>query len=360
MIERVDELAALAGGEPGPRRQAAVWDLMEIFALTDDRAILKAAERALATHSPQDLSAARMIRFNRHEEAAARANARSLTAEEALAKAKAKTILWADGPAPDRRVERILKKMAAEIQKPGDVFEVVNVMLENGYGAQLPGILFEAAKEWSVARRALARLCDHLDPEVAAAAMQYEERYASEIMLTEEGVTLLALAAEHPGVIPLLVKAFLKKPHLRGRLGTVLSFVVKDHPEVLDRLLPALRGDDDDLAREVCGIAHSATSATGGRAEELFNALLDLLPRLVVWTEEVEFALISLEQGPTGADLVAVVVARIRARPSWDDSYAMYNLLDYMAREHLGGPAARALEALQKDPDPEVRKNVSR
>jgi hypothetical protein len=55
------------------------------------------------------------------------------------------------------------------------------------------------------------------------------------------------------------------------------------------------------------------------------------------------------------AALVSLAVARIRQRPAWEESFALYELLETIACEQADDPASPALLAMMADADPEIR-----
>ena len=183
----------------------------------------------------------------------------------------------------------------------------------------------------------------------------------AETMLTEEGIELVALAVEHPGIIPDLIDAFMKRRRLRRRLGLILHFVAQKRPEVIDQVISHLFGDDRNVIGEVISVV-SDVKVEGTRARNLARALMTLYShpgRGQMRGNVPDDQLVALARGPGGNEVVGLVVTRLRAEPAWDVSRHLYLLLQEMADNTLdnspAGPARATLLDLMADADRRVR-----
>jgi HEAT repeat protein len=343
--------AADALGRLGAGAKAADFPLLIRYAETDDPAERDAVARALSQIDPESLRLARCARTLEQDRKSARAWAQTVGASQAVAKAR--EMLWAwDGDTRAFEREGPVREAAALLVEnpPG----LLSAFLDRSIGKMPPGalaaVLYLAGQEQSNALRALEALRGHPDVEVAAAAGSMCRRIEAEGALTDEGRQLVALAVEHPTVIPELIDGLVNRPRLRRRLKLVLQFVVSERPEATDQLVPLLRSGDVEVVQLVADAVYGA-EVDGPRARAMAEALLDLYDRPdrnQLKGGLPEWPLVALEQGPGGREVVEAVLGRVRAAPAWAVSYLLYHLLADMAHEAPAGPGREALLRLME------------
>jgi HEAT repeat protein len=337
--------AAEALGRLGPEAAAALRHLLDRYARTDDPAECRAVALAMCKIDPGSLSAAMYFRTGRQGWESAMAWARTLGESQALASARG--ILWAwDDGIPEREPPEPARELAALlVENPGGLQEFMELQPGNMTPDNLAYVLYLAGRKEEKARRVLHDLQRHPDAEVAAAAGRMYRRLEAELMLPDEGDQLVALAVEHPTVIPELIDACVNRPRLCRRLGLVLQFVVRERPEVADQLMPLLRSGDAEVVQQAAEVLGCARG-DGPRARAVAEALLDLYDRPDRHQLEGDMPqgpLVALEQAPGGREVVEAVLGRVRAAPAWTASFLLYDLLAEMAREAPAGPGREAL-----------------
>jgi HEAT repeat protein len=339
--------AAQALGRLGREAAAALRPLLDRYAETEDHAEREAVALAISQINPGALPGAMLVRTVQQDRKSARAWARALGESQALARAR--DVLWAmDDGAPELEpLEPFRELVALLVEDPGLLPEFMERHAASMPPGDLAEVLYLAGQKLSKAHKVLEALQHHPDAEVAAAAGRMCRRIEAESALTDEGQQLVALAAEHPAVTPVLIEAFVNRPRLRRRLAVVLEFLVRERPEVVDELRPLLRSGAE--VAQLAAEALSSATVDGPRARALAEALLSLYDRpdrdRLEWdTPQTELA--ALGRGPAGPEIVEAIMAKLRAAPS---SIPLIEVLADMARESPAGPGSEALLRLMTE-----------
>jgi HEAT repeat protein len=347
--------AAEALGQLGPEAAAAVPTLKDRVRYADGREESEAMMLAISRIDQREIIHAMFLRSVWQEVSSAREWAR--TVGESQAREKLRDLLWAwEDDTPDlEQAEPVREVVAQLVEDPECLRDFVDDALKESLPPEaVATILYLAGRSLPEAKEILRALQNHPDVELAAAAERLTHRTEAEDGLTEEGNQLLALAEEHPTVIPDLIDALRNRPRLRRRLSLVLNFVLYDRPEVADQVIPLLYDRDVEVIQEAVS-ALDTVKVGGPRAQALVGALLSLFDRTErghLRLEGLESLFSSLQTGPGGPVVVEMLVAAIRANPEW---HALYRLLAYMVYESPTGHARTALLGLMANGDQQIR-----
>jgi HEAT repeat protein len=208
----------------------------------------------------------------------------------------------------------------------------------------------------SIAERAAARTLSTAEARklIADVAWSFGDGSPPDGDLTDQGVKLVALGLEAPGVLPDLVELFRADPRLRGQLGVVLEFIALHGGAVTDHLLPLL-GDGDPAVAEAAACTLGYLWCLGPRGGEVVQALVGTFESQRDYSSQAAQALAAMEQGDWGDAVVNTLARSIRQGPEWETGRHRYILLADMAKGSTGGPSIAALVDLLRDGDPRVR-----